>query len=211
MLIFIQPRIVLLSVPKTGTTALEQALAPRAEIAFRSRPEIKHLNYRQYINRIGPLLAPLGGAPFQSVAVMREPLDWLRSWYRFRSRDALIGKENSTAHVSFEQFLRDYLATGRRPPHARLGRQSEFLMGNDGQIAVDHIFRYEAMHELVAFLGGRLNTDITLGRANTSPAAATDLPPEVEDKARAALAAEYTLWQSALSANPDQTTDQAAP
>ena len=27
MLIFLQPRIVLLSVPKTGTTALEQALA----------------------------------------------------------------------------------------------------------------------------------------------------------------------------------------
>ncbi|MEF9604569.1 gamma-glutamyl kinase, partial [Paracoccus sp. PXZ] len=97
MLIFLQPRIVLLSVPKTGTTALEQALAPRAEIAFRSRPEIKHLNLRQYLHRIRPLLAPLGEPDFETVAVIREPLDWLRSWYRFRARDELIGHPNSTA------------------------------------------------------------------------------------------------------------------
>ena len=84
MLIFIKPRIVLLSMPKTGTTALETALAPRAEIAFRIRPEIKHLNLRQYLNRIQPLLEPFG-APFQTVAMIREPLDWLRSWYRFRA------------------------------------------------------------------------------------------------------------------------------
>ena len=70
MLIFIQPRLVLLSIPKTGTTALEQALAPRAEIAFRARPEIKHLTHRQYLNRIKPLLAPLRGPEFESMAVV---------------------------------------------------------------------------------------------------------------------------------------------
>ncbi|MDQ7776954.1 MAG: hypothetical protein Q4615_14315 [Paracoccus aminovorans] len=61
MLIFVKPRIVLLSVPKTGTTALEQALSERAEIAFRGRAEIKHLNLRQYINKIRPLLHPWAG------------------------------------------------------------------------------------------------------------------------------------------------------
>lgn len=197
MLIFLQPRLVLLSVPKTGTTALEQALAPQAEIAFRSRPEIKHLNHRQYLNRIKPLLAPLGGAPFESVAVLREPLDWLRSWYRFRARDELIGHQNSTAQISFDRFLRDYLSTDRRPPYARLGRQSEFLIDADGTPAVEHVFRYEAMEALIAFLSERLGTPIRLKRANASPQAATDLDAETETMARAALAGEYALWQAA--------------
>lgn len=197
MLIFVKSRIVLLSVPKTGTTALEQALSERAEIAFRGRPEIKHLNLRQYINRIKPLLAPLGGAPFQTVAVVREPLDWLGSWYRFRARDALIGHPNSTAQIPFAQFVQDYLLPGQRPSHARLGRQSEFLIDNDHRIAVDHIFRYEAMPALLDFLGKRLEQTITLPRANVSPPAATDLDPQRAARLREALAPEYAIWQAA--------------
>lgn len=200
MLIFLKPRIVLLSVPKTGTTALEQALSERAEIAFRGRPEIKHLNLRQYQNRIQPLLRPLGGAPFETVAVIREPVDWLKSWYRFRARDELIGKPNSTAAISFARFIEDYLAPGRRPAHARLGRQSEFMLDGEGRFAVDHLFRYEAMPALVDFLQARLGQQITLPRANVSPPAATELPPEAEARLRTALAAEQTLWQSARQA-----------
>lgn len=202
MLIFIEPRLVLLSIPKTGTTALEQALAPRAEIAFRTRPEIKHLNHRQYLNRIRPLLAPLGKRPFESVAVMREPLDWLRSWYRFRSRDELIGHENSTAQISFSQFLDDYLSGDKRPPHARLGKQSEFLVDHDGRIAVEHVFQYEAMPALIDFLSARLGCTITLKQANVSPKAATDLSPDTETAARQALAPEYAVWQKARQVAP---------
>lgn len=202
MLIFIEPRLVLLSVPKTGTTALEQALAPKAEIAFRTRPEIKHLNHRQYLNRIRPLLAPLGKRPFESVAVVREPLDWLRSWYRFRARDELIGHPNSTAHISFQQFLTDYLSAEQRPPHARLGKQSEFLIDHDGRMAVEHVFQYEAMPALIAFLSARLKTRIALKQANVSPRAATDLPPETEAMVRDALAPEYAVWQAARQAAP---------
>ncbi|MDS9467498.1 gamma-glutamyl kinase [Paracoccus sp. MBLB3053] len=202
MLIFIEPRIVLLSVPKTGTTALEMALAPRAEIAFRARPEIKHLNQRQYLKRIAPLLAPLKGAPFESVAVVREPLDWLRSWYRFRTREELIGHPNSTVKISFEQFIRDYLAEGPRPDHARLGRQSEFLADAEGKPSVRHVFRYEAMPALVRFLERRLKTTIDLPRRNVSPEAVTDLTPETEAMAREALASEYEVWEAARQEEP---------
>ncbi|WP_347265965.1 gamma-glutamyl kinase [Paracoccus sp. (in: a-proteobacteria)] len=200
MLIFIAPRIVLLSVPKTGTTALEQVLAPRAEIAFRARPEIKHLNLRQYRNRIRPLLAPLGGPAFETVAAIREPLDWLRSWYRFRARDELIGHANSTARISFEQFVTDYLRPEDRPAYARLGRQSDFLSDSQGRVAVDHIFRYEAMPALTGFLAARLKLALELPRANVSPEAATDLTPETEARLRAALAPDLAIWQAARQA-----------
>ncbi|MFG6083015.1 hypothetical protein ACEUZ9_004255 [Paracoccus litorisediminis] len=197
MLIFIEPRIVLLSVPKTGTTALETALSGKAEIAFRNRPEIKHLNLRQYLGRISPLLAPIGGAPFESVAIIREPLDWLRSWYRYRTRAELIGHANSTAHIGFEQFLREYLSTGKRPRYAQIGRQSNFLLDASGKVAVDHIFRYEAMQAAVDFLSARLSTPIKLRHSNVSPQAVTDLSPETEVMAREVLAQEYAVWEAA--------------
>ncbi|MTH78728.1 gamma-glutamyl kinase [Paracoccus aestuariivivens] len=202
MLIFIEPRIVLHSIPKTGTTALEAVLSEQAEISFRSRPEIKHLNHRQYLNRIKPLLTPIGGAPFESVAVIREPLDWLRSWYRFRTRAEIIGRPNSTVMVSFDRFLHEYLSSGRRQPYAQVGRQSNFLLDNDGKPAVDYVFRYEAMPALVAFLSARLKMPIELPRSNVSPDAVTELSPEVEAMAREALAEEYAIWESALQAAP---------
>src|SRR5690606_10058336 len=181
MLIFIKPRIVLLSVPKTGTTALEEALAPKAEIVLRTRPEIKHLNLKQYRARIRPLLAPLGNPEFQTVAVIREPLEWLRSWYRFRARDPLIGHPPSTAPTSFVRSPADHLLEmANRPAYARLGRQSDLLTDQQGNIAVDYIFRYEAMPALTEFLSRRLETPIRLPRRNVSPTAVTELEPETE-------------------------------
>ena len=86
MLAFVAPRLVLLSIPKTGTTALEAALAPKAEMVLRSRPEIKHLTMSQYNLRIEPLLRNIPGPPFRVAAVVREPISWLGSWYRYRQR-----------------------------------------------------------------------------------------------------------------------------
>lgn len=199
MLIFLAPRLVLLSVPKTGTTALEEALAPHAEIVFRSEPSIKHLNLRQYINRIQPLIARRGQPLPETVAVIRKPLDWLGSWYRYRSREALIGHANSTANVSFEQFVTEYLIPRQkdRPAYARLGRQSEFLLDHDGKIAVDHVFRYESLPLLVDFLSQRLKRPIELQRSNVSPQGRTDLTAETRALLRRELALDYEIWQRA--------------
>lgn len=198
MLIFIPARLTLLSLPKTGTTALEVALSERADIAFRSAPEIKHLNLRQYRRNIRPLLAPFGAPEFETVATMRDPIDWLRSWYRFRTRDALIGHANSTVQVSFEQFIDAWLRPmDERPAYARIGRQSDFLRNGHGHVAITHLFRYEAMEALLTFLGQRLGGPVTLERKNVSPRTVTDLSPALEARLREALAAEFEVWEGA--------------
>ena len=48
MLIFSKARLVVLSVPKTGTTAIEQALAGHASIAVLDPPELKHAPVYRY-------------------------------------------------------------------------------------------------------------------------------------------------------------------
>ena len=197
MLVFWHQQLTMLATPKTGTTAIESALESMAHLAIQRPPQLKHATVRKYHRFIGPWLESAAGRPFTVIATMREPLDWLGSWYRFRARDALIGHPNSTAHIPFARFVQDYLLPGQRPSHARLGRQSDFLVDNDNRNAVDHVFRYEAMPALLDFLATRLGQPITLPRANVSPPAATDLDPQTAATLREALAPEYAIWQAA--------------
>ena len=46
MLVFWNKKLVFLSVPKTGTTAIEAALAPFADIVVSNPPELKHAPIR---------------------------------------------------------------------------------------------------------------------------------------------------------------------
>lgn len=202
MLGFVAPRLVLLSVPKTGTTALEDALTPQAQLILRARPEIKHLTLRQYHASVEPLLQAIPGPAFRTIAVIRDPLSWLGSWYRYRARPQLDGRPNSTAGLSFERFVADYLADGKRPPHAALGRQSAFLRPADGRAGPDLLFRYEAMDALIAFLDSALGTRLTLPRLNISPPGDLTLPGPAAARLRAALAEDYALWDGALTEPP---------
>jgi hypothetical protein len=52
MLVFWKENLVLLAVPKTGSTALQGALAPRASMVFRDPPKLKHApcyRYRRFL------------------------------------------------------------------------------------------------------------------------------------------------------------------
>jgi hypothetical protein len=73
-------------------------------------------------------------------------------------------------------------------------------MNGEGKIAVDHLYRYEAMPALVGFLEQRLDTTITLGRQNVSPEMAVSLSAAVEDKLRRKCAAEFEVWEAARGA-----------
>ena len=197
MLIFWHQRLVVLSVPKTGTTALEEAVASWAHVAVMRPPELKHTPAYRFERFIRPWLTnSANGAPFEAVAVMREPIDWLASWYRFRLRDDLIGTPRSARGLSFADFARAYMAQPR-PQLAEVGQQAKFLSGIDGRaLGVDRLFRYEAMEAFTDFLAARLGRPIALPRANPSPPAPTDLPPTVRAELAAFLAEDYALWRS---------------
>ena len=201
MLAFVAPRLVLLSIPKTGTTALEAALAPKAEMVLRSRPEIKHLTMSQYNLRIEPLLRNIPGPRFKVAAVVREPLSWLGSWYRYRQRPQTAGQPNSTIGISFEGFVQDYLSEDR-PPYAALGRQSGFLSPSPGKRGPDILFQYEQMDQVVRYFEDALKTELKLNRVNVSPPADMTLTEATAARLREALAEDYALWESAARPTP---------
>ncbi|MEZ5714877.1 MAG: gamma-glutamyl kinase [Paracoccaceae bacterium] len=194
MLVFSKARLVILSVPKTGTTALEAALAPQAAIAVLAPPELKHAPVYRYNRFFRPMIEKFIGEDMDVVAVIREPVSWLGSWYRYRSRPALDGSRQSTAGISFEEFVEGYLCEPRKG-FADVGAQSKFVEPRPNGTAVTHLFRYEAFDSFLGFLEDRLDCRIDLPRLNTSPPAGLELAPETEARLRRACAEDFALWE----------------
>lgn len=197
MLVFPKENLVFLAVPKTGTTAIEGALAPRAGVVVRDPPILKHCPLYRYRRFIEPFLATAGTAP-ETLAVVRHPVDWLSSWYRYRTRDDLVGHPNSTRGVSFDDFVSEY-AKGRPAPFAAVGSQAKFVSDAEGSPGVTHLFRYEAQYRLTAFIDSRLNMRLDLPRLNVSPRIDLTLSPDVEDRLRRKCAPEFAVWEAALA------------
>jgi hypothetical protein len=198
MLVFAQEQLVILAVPKTGTTAISAALAPRAAMVLRSPPRMKHTPLRRYYRFLRPFVEQSIGQTPEIMAIVREPVDWLGSWFRYRSRDALHGHGNSTHGISFDDFVLEY-CKGKPAPFAAVGSQSKFVRYNDGQIGVDYLFRYEAQTRIAAFLEQRFGGPIALPRKNVSPSMGLSLSPDVAARLRKKRGDEFETWEQAQS------------
>ncbi len=196
MLVFHDEKLVFLSVPKTGTTAWQQALAPFADIVVSDPPELKHAPVYRYNRWFRPMFEKVCGVQMQVMAVMREPVSWLGSWYRYRQRPFMAGRPNSTAGVSFDDFVDGY-TRGQRPPYAEVGSQAKFLERQPNGTGVDFLFRYEDQARVQAFLQDRLGRELDLpGVVNASPKAPLDLSGAVRAKLERKCAAEFELYAS---------------
>lgn len=200
MMIFFKERLALLSVPKTGTTALQAALRDRADLVISGPPELKHAPVYRYNRWLRPMYERVCGAELEIVAVMRDPVSWLGSWYRYRQRPALDGQQNSTSGISFDDFLRA-CCKGKPPPFANVGSQAKFLEPQPNGCKVSHLFRYEDEGALKAFLEQRLNLEICLEHRNVSPSAQLSVSPGTEALLRRKRAAEFALYAS-IAASP---------
>ena len=195
MLVFFKERLAFLSVPKTGTTAYESALAPRADMVISDPPMLKHAPIYRYNRFIRPMFLKVCDAELEVMAVMREPIDWLGSWYRYRQRPFMEGKPNATFGISFDEFVLAYMK-GKKPGFADVGSQFKFLETQPNGIGVTHLFKYEDQPRLQAFLNERLNVTLDLARENVSPKMDLNLCKDVAERFRRKFAEEYELYES---------------
>lgn len=193
MLIFWDQRLVFLATPKAGSSAVEAALESLAAVTMPRPAPLKHMTASAFRTHLAPYLESVTGTRFTTVALMREPISWLRSWYRFRLRDDFEDPTHPMQGRSFEAFIHDYMAQ-TPPAHARLGTQGDYLLGTDGRPAIDQIFRYENIEGFVHFLEDRLDCAITLPRVNVPPAVDVALSPSTEVQLRSVLERDFTLY-----------------
>jgi hypothetical protein len=193
MLVFWEQRLAFLATPKTGSTAIAAALESLAAVSIQRPPLLKHTTVHRYRRFIGPYLEAASKDAFTLVALMREPKDWLGSWYRFRQREETdAGK--STRGISFDDFVQAW-CQDQRPDFADVGSQGKFLRPRQG-VGVDRLFRYEDIGTFVHFLEDRLGCEIILPRLNVSPTGETQLSAGTEALLRDFAAEDYALYQT---------------
>ena len=193
MLIFWEQRLVFLATPKAGSTAIEAALEPLASVAITRPSELKHTDVASWHAHVRPWLGARRGSEFTTVALMREPVDWLRSWYRFKLRDDVEDPGRAMHGVSFNDFARRY-SQPDGSGHLQIHSQAAFLCPPDQQ--VNRIFRYEDMPAFVEFLEDRLDCVIELPRLNVPPSVDVGLTPEAESDLRQAMSADLALYHA---------------
>ncbi|MGV8988659.1 MAG: gamma-glutamyl kinase [Cypionkella sp.] len=163
------------------------------------------MTYREFMATLEPEIRPNCKRPIEVFAVMREPLDWLGSWYRFRQRDSILNIRNSTRGISFEDFVRTYCSP-EPPTWADLPPQIDFIEDEASGIGPDHLFRYEDHESFVKALGARLGIEIRLPRLNVAPEGNLELSAPTLARLRDHCARDFALYQQ-LSARrgPIQT------
>jgi hypothetical protein len=194
MLVFWEQRLVILATPKTGSTAIEAALESLSAVSIQRPPALKHTNVARFHRFMGPYLEAAAGEPFTVVALMREPRDWLGSWYRYRQREDIPDEGKSTGSISFDTFVTDW-CRDPQPAHAAVGSQVRFLCPPNGKRA-DRVFRYEAIEDFIDFLEDRLDFQIILPRLNVSPVAPMDLSPRTQALLAEKAFEDFAFYQS---------------
>jgi len=182
-----------LCMTKTASTSVENALTPHSELLTQGKyaTALKHINYRKYSKYIEPLVKNTTGIKPETVCVMREPIDWLHSWYRYRKRDEISTSERSTKDLSFNEFCELYLER-----KAKVGRQINFVKDHNGKIGVDKIFRYEKLELLKEYFEEKIGKPVDFPVMNVSPKESMDIDADLKSKLMEFLEEDYSLYLS---------------
>lgn len=210
MLIAPKKGFVFLAFTKAASTSIESAFGPHVDGGFYANP-FKHTRYDQFQRHIQPFLKAKGfeRSSYEVLCVSREPIDWLFSWWRYRSRDQLASRRRShkrshyAGHVTFEEFVQAYMRHHRgegRPEesYAHLGRPSRFVQSLPGKPDLDRIYRYDRLDLLVKFLSKKIGQKVSLGAENASPPREFSLSDECYKELREFMEPDYAVYENAI-------------
>jgi hypothetical protein len=194
MLIGVEKRFVFVANSKTASTSIERALLQHAEIHRAGTPQRKHIPLRTALREYRFLFGRKKYAPetFFKFGVMRDPADWIQSWYRYR-------KGNTVAHpiskeTTFEDFWKDWLAKPEKPKQKR--QQKKFFVKVDGNLIADYIIPYPELDSHFATITNGLGIEAQLANHNVSKIKSLDdsLSDATLTEIRTHFAEDYALF-----------------
>jgi hypothetical protein len=186
---------VFLSMPKAGSTVLQRHFARHAEILFRQPPGMKHMSAVTFEATMAPWLARYGHPreSYETVCLVRHPIDRAVSWWKYRSRPEMGRTHNSTADLSFAEFTAR-LVSGE----VTLGTSANFVTDLDGLVIVDRMYRYEHLSAATTWMSERLGiAPPDLAETNVSPARPVDLDAAVRARLEQYYAADLAIYEQA--------------
>lgn len=140
-------RFIFLSNTKTASTSIESILRKHCNITLDRPPSVKHMSYRKICKNFNFLFSKPGFEidTFYKFGVIREPIDWVISWFNYRSRQEIADPQhkqhkNYLGNTNFEEYI-DLLDKGLLAP------QSNLFLDKNGKDAMNFIIRYENLEE----------------------------------------------------------------
>lgn len=184
-----------LCMPKCASTSILTALKEHTNIALRGTPALKHIDFRTYTKTVLPLHKLLHPTTeIKTICMIRDPLEWINSWYRYRGREELKNHRNSTAEITYQEFIEEYISDGKRKPFADLRTQYNFLRQKDGGIGPDYVIPMHRLDILSRLLSERIGEDIIFGNKNVSPTMDFSLNNNVESRLKEFLANDIAVY-----------------
>ena len=197
MLVFPFERLTFLCTPKCASTSVEEVYAPYAGVVLGGHPKLKHVDLSAYERGFAPITGEALGA-LETVCLIRDPLEHLKSWYRYSRRPDLKNREWSQRGRTFEDFVEDFLDVDQG---WTMKTQHEFVQDKTGQIGVNRIFAFEHLDRFVDFMNERLGVRVALPAINASAPASTSIASGLEADLRCRLAPDFTLHEAVLRAD----------
>ena len=194
MLIGVRKRFVFVANSKTASTSIVNALSSHAEIMRGGTPQHKHIYMRDALRKYKFLFGQPEYAPntFFRFGVMRDPIDWIQSWYRYR-RGNKVAKQ-LPEDMSFADFwaAKDW---NIQFPDGTKRLQSTFFLNAKGQPLVDYIIPYADIEAQFATICAALGVKAPLPRKNVSKIKKTDadLPEDLRAEMVDFYADDYAL------------------
>ena len=191
---------VFICMPKCASTSIEKALLPYSQFNTRGDTQLKHTSFEKYNEFIKPFLNSSSKTNIETVCLMREPISWLHSWFKYLSRDVLKSPEHKNHHrycgdFTFEEWIIDYLS--KKPPKYVVKRsQRSYLVSSDGTVGVDKIFKYEDMTSMQKYFEDKIGKKIEFPNLNISPIIEYKLTPQLENRLKSSLKEDYEIYNS---------------
>lgn len=193
MLIGVRKRFVFIANSKTASTSIEALLVRHAEINRVGSPERKHIVWRDALKEYGFLFTQPQFVPhkFFKFGVIREPVDWVRSWYNYRLANPRV-EDPLPADETFEHYWKE------RQDWVKKISQSNMFTNAKGQCAMDLLIPLGDLPEAMAAILQRLGLQpAPLPRQNKSPGslARQDIPEDLAREIQSHYAEDVALYE----------------
>jgi hypothetical protein len=195
VLIGVRKRFIFVANTKTGSTAIQAALLDEAEIDHGLSPARKHMRLRKVLTTFDFLFDGRIATrdDFFAFGVMRDPLDWLMSWYRYRLDQNV--RDPLPAGTTFAEFCAMTDDFNFRLRDGRPNLQSDFFVAEDGAVLADYIIPYHDLPDHYGTIAKAIGLPSSLPVRNRTKLREN---PVLSDTLRADLvrhfAPDYQLW-----------------
>ena len=214
MLVFVKESLIIYSMPKTGTTSIDQALANRSTIRFSGTRNggLKHISPSGFRKWEKALEKQYPDKKFESCCVMREPIEWLGSWYRYRTRDALKNNPRYLGNITFNQFVKNICnGKGVKPQSKNLFNfQSRFLT-RENKLIINRIFPYDKFQLFISYLNNKFNTEINVPQTNVSPVSKSnelELESDTSEKLQQLISLDSNIYKKLMELDSYESSNQ---